>query len=224
MYDTASNHPIEEDLLEYVKGLKVYYPEKHMNAGEMWNVIKRSRVFIDWFSRVDRGLLSDHGCLGVIIARSSGYDHIDVEAAEEYNVCVVNQPEIITEAVAEYVVGGILSALRMIVEGHNYTPKWYNMGWPKHLVGYLLLNRSLGLLGAGRIGQRIAYMLKHLGVREIRYYTRSRKWRLEVNLGAKRSSPTELFRDSDKLVNYLFSDLPIILRKAIFLPRSFFSI
>ena len=201
-YDVFTNRPIEEDLKGLLQGYRVYVPEEPLSGSRAWEIAKRSRVYIDWFDPVTSDMLRDKGCLQVIIARSSGYDHIDVEAAESLGVCVANQPEIITEAVAEFAVGGILAVLKRIVARHNYFPQWASKGWPTHLSGFLLRGRSLGLLGAGRIGQSIALKLKALGAGKILYYSRTTKPALDA-LGGRRVPLEELFEHSQILVNSL---------------------
>ncbi len=70
-------------------------------------------------------------------------------------------------------------------------------------MGRLVTGRSLGLLGAGRIGQAVAVKLRALGVGEVYYYSRSRKPCLEAGLGARKVSLEELFTRSEILVNSL---------------------
>lgn len=201
-YDIVSNTPLSEQLLRLVHGLRVYSPPSRLGVDEGWRLARRSRVLVASFMPVTREMLKDPGCLELIITRSSGYDHIDVEAAGERGVCVANQPEIITEAVAEYAVAGILAAYRQVVARHNAVEEWYREGWPIHLAGFLVRGRSLGLLGAGRIGQSIALKLHGLGVSRILYYSRSAKPSLEA-LGARRVPLEELFEHSQILVNSL---------------------
>ena len=202
-YDIVLNRPVGEDLLEYLEGFKIYVPDRPVSSEELWDIVSRSRVYINWFSRVDKHLLEKKGCLRLIIARSTGYDHIDIEYAEKENVCVANQPELINEAVAEFAVGGILAASRMIVHGHLYIQRWAEKGWPTHLRGLIIRGRSVGLLGAGRIGQSIAYKLAGLGAGPFYYYSRSRKPGLEAALGARYLSLEDLFKHSSILVNSL---------------------
>ena len=116
---------------------------------------------------------------------------------------MANQPEIIAEAVAQYTVAGILAVSRQLVASHKVTWEWDIEGWPDHLVGRLVTGRSLGLLGAGRIGQAVAVKLRALGVGDIYYYSRSRKPCLEASLSARKVGLEELFINSEILVNSL---------------------
>ena len=164
---------------------------------------KKSIVYINWFRRLDESFFQDPGCLRLVIARSSGYDHIDVEAAERAGVCVANQPEVIAEAVAETAVAGILAVLRRIVAGHGHVAVWAREGWPSHLRGGLVWGRSVGLLGAGRIGSRVAFILASLGAGPFYYYARTPNRVLEQTLAARRVGLEELFSRSMIVVNSL---------------------
>ncbi|MCE4624373.1 MAG: 2-hydroxyacid dehydrogenase [Desulfurococcales archaeon] len=193
-----SNRPIPHAILERFRGLTVEWGD-----GRWWERARKSTVLINWFTPVTGEMLSDPGCLRLIIARSSGYDHIDVKAAEEKGVCVANQPEIISEAVAEQALAGILAALRRLVDRHSYFPKWEQQGWPTHLAGGLVAGRRVGLLGAGRIAVSLLVKLLPFRPSKILYYSRTPKPRLEQAYGAERVSLDELFMESDILVNSL---------------------
>ncbi|MEB3851309.1 MAG: hypothetical protein LRS49_01840 [Desulfurococcales archaeon] len=201
-YDVVSDVRLTPRALEALEGYRVLHPLGG-DAPERVAAARRARVYINLATPMGPG--DFNGCTELVIARTSGYDHIDLNAAEEAGVCVANQPEVIDEAVAEYAVGGILAALRMIVSGHKYFEDglWASRGWPRHLMGGLLLGRTVGLLGAGRIGQRVAFMLRLLGAGRVLYHSRTRKPGLEANLGAAFVDLTTLFEESDVLVNSL---------------------
>jgi D-3-phosphoglycerate dehydrogenase / 2-oxoglutarate reductase len=96
-----------------------------------------------------------------IIGRSGvGYDNIDLDAASENGIVVKSAPYGSTNAVAELTIGLMLSVCRNIPQAHQ-TLK--NGVWSKEkLKGRELSYKTLGLLGCGRIGQRIA-QLAHRG-------------------------------------------------------------
>lgn len=160
------------------------------------------------FRKLDRGFFGktgNTGCLRLVITASSGYDHIDTGAAADAGVCVANQPEAIAEAVAEYAVAGILAVARRLVEGRDYvlSGDWARQGWPRHLPGMLIRGRCLGVIGAGRIGSRIAFVMRALGASRILYYNRSPRPALESHLGAERASLERIFSECDIIVNSL---------------------
>ena len=169
-----------------------------------WREARRYRVVISWFTPVGRELFDDPGCVRLVIARSSGFDHIDVGAAEMAGVCVANQPEVITESVAEHALAGILAAARSLLEAFRMAGEWASGGWPGWRLGSsLVYGRSVGLLGAGRIAVSLLSRLAPFRPSRVLYYSRSPKPALEHVFGARRVGLENLFRESEILVNSL---------------------
>ncbi|MCE4604079.1 MAG: 2-hydroxyacid dehydrogenase [Aeropyrum sp.] len=208
MYDVVVSRRLVEPAKEVLAGYRV----AEMGAGGdpyKWSMERLSRegarVFISVFTRVDNSLLNSARGLELIITTSSGYDHIDVDRAEELGICVANQPEVISEAVAEYVIAAALSSLRQLVSSTRYVLEglWYRGEWPGRRGG-LLYSRTIGILGLGRIGSIVAGRFKALGAGRILYWSRRRKPELELSLGAEKAGSLEdLFRESDIVVNLL---------------------
>lgn len=96
-----------------------------------------------------------------IVGRSGvGYDNIDVEAASEFGVVVKSAPYGSTNAVAELTMGLILSVSRNIPQAYQTLKGGV---WSKDkLKGRELAYKTMGLLGCGRIGQKVA-QLAHRG-------------------------------------------------------------
>ncbi len=90
-----------------------------------------------------------------IVGRSGvGFDNIDVEAASEFGIVVKIAPYGSTNAVAELAIGLMLSVSRNIPQAHHTLKKGV---WEKSkLKGTEMHKKTLGLLGCGRIGQRVA--------------------------------------------------------------------
>lgn len=88
-----------------------------------------------------------------------GIDNVDLESARILGINVVNTPDGPTQAVAELTLGMVLALLRKIPQAH-YAMK--NRQWKK-FVGNLLQNKTVGIIGMGRIGKKVAGMLRSLG-------------------------------------------------------------
>lgn len=91
------------------------------------------------------------------IARAGiGMDFVDLEVAKKLSISVTNTPEAPTMAVAELTIGVILSLLRMlhISDASIRLSKW---SCP---MGHLLYKKTVGIIGCGRIGKKIADYLK----------------------------------------------------------------
>lgn len=92
-----------------------------------------------------------------------GLDNINLEAAAANSIMVFNSPEASAEAVAELTIGLMLSLARNIPFADNSMKerKWVK----KQMTGWLLEGKTLGLLGLGNIGLRVAIIAKSLGMK-----------------------------------------------------------
>ena len=102
-----------------------------------------------------------------------GFGNIDLEAAKKKGIIVTNTPEVLSDATAEIGVLLILGACRRAAEGIESAKEG---GWKwsaDYLIGKQLTGTRLGILGMGRIGQKIAKIAKSLGM-IIHYHNRSK--------------------------------------------------
>ena len=102
-----------------------------------------------------------------------GFGNIDLEAAKKKNIAVTNTPDVLTDATAEIGILLILGACRRASEGIQ-NARESNWKWSAdYLIGKQLTGTRLGILGMGRIGQKIAKIAKSLGM-IIHYHNRSK--------------------------------------------------
>ena len=102
-----------------------------------------------------------------------GFGNIDLEAAKNRGIAVTNTPEVLSDATAEIGILLILGACRRASEGIESAKEG---GWKwsaDYLIGKQLTGTRLGILGMGRIGQKIAKVAKSLGM-IIHYHNRSK--------------------------------------------------
>ena len=106
--------------------------------------------------------------LKMIIRGGVGVDNIDVAYAEANGIAVRNTPRASSESVAELAMAHMFACSRYIsVAGHSIrSGKWDKMVYDK---GVELLGKTLGVIGFGRIGQRLAVMAKAIGMKVIAY-------------------------------------------------------
>ena len=101
-----------------------------------------------------------------------GFGNIDLDAAKKRNIAVTNTPEVLTDATAEIGILLILGACRRAAEGISGA-RASDWKWSAdYLIGKQLTGTRLGILGMGRIGQKIAKVAKALGM-VIHYHNRS---------------------------------------------------
>jgi D-3-phosphoglycerate dehydrogenase len=101
--------------------------------------------------------------LKLIIRGGVGVDNIDVKYAEENGIKVMNTPKASSQSVAELALAHMLSCSRYIsVAGHSMREdKWEKKAYGK---GIELCGKTLGIVGFGRIGQKLAVMAKAMGM------------------------------------------------------------
>ena len=102
-----------------------------------------------------------------------GFGNIDLDAAKKRDIAVTNTPEVLSDATAEIGILLILGACRRASEGIESAREG---GWKwsaDYLIGKQLTGTRLGILGMGRIGQKIANIAKSLGM-IIHYHNRSK--------------------------------------------------
>jgi lactate dehydrogenase-like 2-hydroxyacid dehydrogenase len=119
-----------------------------------------------------------------IASFSVGHDHIDLQAAAKRGVPVANTPNVLTDATADIAMLLLLGASRRASEGQDLvrSGRWKSEK-AKHLLGWDLGGKTLGILGLGRIGRAVAHRARAFGLK-IHYSNRqklSRKSRMELN-------------------------------------------
>ncbi|MCX8196550.1 MAG: glyoxylate reductase [Acidilobaceae archaeon] len=150
--------------------------------------------------RIDCNLLSGSR-LRIVAQYAVGFDNVDVKCATEHGIYVTNTPGVLTEATAEHTWALILSLARRIVEADHYVRwgEWWRVGtaWhPLMLLGVELEGKTLGVVGIGRIGSRVAEIAKAFRMRVV-YYDVERKRELEEKLGIEYRELDDLLAVSD---------------------------
>lgn len=105
---------------------------------------------------ITEGVLLKLPNLKVISRCGTGLDNVDLDAADRLGIKVSNTPDAPTIAVAELTVGLILSLLRSICRLNKDT---INGKWNKSM-GNLLMGKKVGIVGFGRIGRKVAEILR----------------------------------------------------------------
>jgi glyoxylate reductase len=137
--------------------------------------------------------------LRIVANVAVGYNNVDVVAAEMRKVIVTNTPGVLTEATADLTWALILATARRLVEGVDLVRSGKWTGWhPAQLLGIQLQGRTLGLFGAGRIGQAVGRRAPAFGLR-ILYSARTPKPEFEQETGATRVDTSRLLGESDIL-------------------------
>ena len=120
---------------------------------------------------VDGALMARFPKLEIVSSFGVGYDHIDAKWAGQHGVMVTNTPDVLNEEVADTALGLLLATVRHLPQAERYLRAG---NWPKHGDYQLtpsLRDRTVGIVGMGRIGKAIARRLDAMSVPVI-YHSR----------------------------------------------------
>ena len=128
-----------------------------------------------------------------------GYNNIDVAEATKRGIIITNTPGALTDAVAEHTVALIMSLVRRVTESDKYLRDGKFKGWePMGFLGTDLKGKTLGVLGAGRIGFRVGEILKKGFGMTVSYYDVKKSEFFDGDLQATFfESPEELIKVAD---------------------------
>ena len=135
-----------------------------INRDELMSIIKDYEVLVVRSrTKVTREVIDAASRLRVIARAGVGLDNIDVEYARSKGIEVLNAPEGSTQSVAELVIGLMVAAARLVALQDRLVK---GGEWPKgKYVGTELFGKVLGVVGFGRIGQRVAELARAIGMK-----------------------------------------------------------
>ncbi|MBW2674076.1 MAG: hypothetical protein JRD89_11780 [Deltaproteobacteria bacterium] len=114
-----------------------------------------------------------------------GYNNVDVDAATRHGICVGNTPGVLTETTAEMAIALTFAAARRVVEADRFMREGKFTGWlPTLFLGELLYRKTVGIIGAGRIGTAYARMMVEGYKMDLLYYDLYRNGVLEEYIAA----------------------------------------
>ena len=146
---------------------------------------------------IDEEVIRSEPGLKMIASYAVGYDNIDVKTATELGIPVSNTPGVLTDTTAEMAWAQLFSVSRRIVEGDKYTRAGKFKGWgPMLMLGQDICYKTLGVIGAGRIGTAFALKSRGFDMNVLYVDDRINKT-LESKLKAKKVELVELLKKSD---------------------------
>jgi lactate dehydrogenase-like 2-hydroxyacid dehydrogenase len=123
-------------------------------------------------NKVDAAFMSRFPRLEIVSSFGVGYDHVDAKWAGEHGIIVTNTPDVLNEEVADTTLGLLLCTVREFPQADRYVRagKWAEKAFP--LSKATLRDRTVGMVGMGRIGKAIARRLDAFGVPVV-YHSRN---------------------------------------------------
>lgn len=121
--------------------------------------------------------------LKVVSCFAVGYDNVNLAEASRRRIAVTNTPDVLTDACADLTWALILGVARHIIEADRFARSGQWQGWsPMQMLGVDLVGKTIGIVGAGRIGQAVAKRATGFSMRVILFSRRNTREEFDVLL------------------------------------------
>ena len=146
---------------------------------------------------IDKEVLNEAAGLKGIANSAVGYDNIDIFEATRLGIPVSNTPDVLTDATADMTWALLFTAARRIVEGDKFMRSGNWRGWgPMQFIGADITGRTLGIIGAGRIGTAVAQRSKGFSMKVL-YTDKNPSTIIEKSVNGQKVELNTLLRNSD---------------------------
>ncbi|GAF22144.1 hydroxypyruvate reductase [Bacillus sp. JCM 19047] len=198
-------HPVPESALTYLSqhcSYTIWDQQKTLQQDDLRAILKQVDGALLTGHAVDAALVEGCDRLKVISTATVGYDKFDPTGLANEGVLLTNTPYVLDETVADLLFGLILSGSRRIAELHTHIQ---NGEWSKEtasdaLFGQDVYEKTLGIVGMGRIGEKIAHRAKEGFGMNILYHNRSHRPEAEKRYNAEKVELDDLLSRSDIVV------------------------
>ncbi len=172
--------------------------ERLATRDELVNAVKNYAAVITMLNDpIDADLINQAGPdLKLIANYGVGFNNIDVQAAKAKGIYVTNTPDVLTDATADTAFTLMFACARRVIECDNIVRTGSFLWAPKYMLGYDITGRTVGIIGAGRIGTNFGIKAARGFSMKVLYYSRSSSLHLE-SVGAQRVGLEELLERSD---------------------------
>lgn len=152
---------------------EVFAEDRNMSSSEIIHSMRGCDVLISMLTNtISKEVINSNSNLKGICNYAVGFNNIDVDYARSKGIVVCNTPDVLTESTADLTWALIMSASRRIVEGDRMMRTGAFPGWePMMLLGRDVFQKTLGIIGMGRIGLAVAKRAIGFGMKIL--YTRA---------------------------------------------------
>lgn len=165
--------PVEKRMTELFK-VRLNSEDKIFSQEDLVEAVKEAHVLIPTVTdKISRKVIEEAGSnLKMIANYGVGVDHIDVASARNKMITVTNTPGVLTQDTADMAMALILGITRRMGEGERVLRGGNWKTWsPTGMLGMRLQDKSLGIIGMGRIGQALGARAKAFGLK-VHYHNR----------------------------------------------------
>ena len=158
-----------------------------------------AEILVTQLAPLSAGIMDRLPKLKFVAVSRGGPVNIDMKAARERGITVVNTPGRNASAVAEFTIGAILAETRNITRGHDSLRRgeWRGDLYRADLAGEELSEMTVGLIGYGEVGRRVVRLLKAFGCRILVADPYVQLTAEDLNDGVKQVSLDQLLAESD---------------------------
>ncbi|XP_076611107.1 putative 2-ketogluconate reductase [Chaetodon auriga] len=202
LFSEAGEQGYNEDVIDIMKQhFQIICHKDFLKDPQLYGP-KIQAMFV-WYTcpAAEPSLLTLLPSLKVVANGGVGIDHLDVPYITSLGVKVTNTPGVVSDATADMALGLLLASARKIVVGHQIAldPKTTHL--PKGLMGVEVSGSTLGIIGMGQIGSKIAQRGKGFDMK-ILYHNRNRRTvEEEQRVGATYcENMDDLLKESDFVV------------------------
>ena len=186
------------ELLKKYCDVEINPEDRMLKKEELYEKIKDKDVVITQLNdKVDKEFFDAAKNVKIVANYAVGFDNIDIEEATKRGVYITNTPDVLTNATAELAWALLFATARRVVESDKFMRAGNFKGWePLLFLGKGITGKTLGIIGAGRIGQAFGKMAKGFEMK-ILYNARSPKKEFEEETGAQYVDLDTLLKESD---------------------------
>ncbi|MCS7229533.1 MAG: D-glycerate dehydrogenase [Candidatus Kryptonium sp.] len=185
-------------LKKHFKNIIVNTKDRNLTYEELLKAVRGVDAVLCLLSdRIDAKVIANMDKCKIISNYAVGFNNIDIDEATKRGIIVTNTPGVLTDATADLTWALILAVTRRIIEADKFVRKKKFKGWsPTLLLGTELAGKTLGIIGAGRIGTAVGLRAKGFKMKVL-YYNTNKNETLEEEVGAKKVSLDTLLKNSD---------------------------
>ncbi|MCK0471003.1 D-glycerate dehydrogenase [Halalkalibacter sp. APA_J-10(15)] len=199
-----SDKPLSKEIQTYLANhvkLTMWEEAHKLKREQLFEKLQGVDGFMTSGELINEEFLQKTHSLRAVSTISVGYDHFDLDAMRKHQIIGTHTPYVLDDTVADLVLSLMLATARRIPELDALTKSGcWKKGDSRQLFGVDVHHKKLGIIGMGRIGEKIAKRAKFGFDMDVSYFNRNRKEDVEQQLGLHYQELEVLLSESDFIV------------------------